>query len=43
VLPLDHYPGDATALSLMGGGRVQAIAEPVRLYRGSAMVGHASK
>jgi gamma-glutamyltranspeptidase/glutathione hydrolase len=43
VLPLDHYPGDATALSLMGGGRVQAIAEPVRLYGGSAMVVHASK
>jgi gamma-glutamyltranspeptidase/glutathione hydrolase len=43
VLPLGHYPGDATALSFLGGGRVQAIAEPVRLYGGSAMVVHASK
>jgi gamma-glutamyltranspeptidase/glutathione hydrolase len=43
VLPLGHYPGDATALSFLGDGRVQAIAEPVRLYGGSAMVVHASK
>jgi gamma-glutamyltranspeptidase / glutathione hydrolase len=43
VLPLDHYPSDATAVSLMGDGRVQAIAEPVRLYGGSAMVVHPSK
>ena len=43
VLPLDHYPSDATALSFLGGSRVQAIAEPVRLYGGSAMVVHASK
>jgi gamma-glutamyltranspeptidase / glutathione hydrolase len=43
VLPLDHYPGDATALSFLGGGRVQAIAEPVRLFGGSALVVQASK
>jgi gamma-glutamyltranspeptidase / glutathione hydrolase len=43
VLPLDHYPGDATALSFLGGVRVQAIAEPVRLFGGSALVVHASK
>jgi hypothetical protein len=43
VLPLDHYPGDATALSFLGGGRVQAIAEPARLFGGSALVVHASK
>jgi gamma-glutamyltranspeptidase / glutathione hydrolase len=43
VLPLDHYPGDATALSFLGGGRVQAIAEPVRLFGGSALVVHPSK
>jgi gamma-glutamyltranspeptidase/glutathione hydrolase len=42
VLPLDHYPGDATALSFLGSGRVQAIAEPVRLFGGSALVVHAS-
>jgi gamma-glutamyltranspeptidase/glutathione hydrolase len=43
VLPLGHYPGDATALSFLGGGRVQAIAEPVRLFGGSALVVHPSK
>jgi gamma-glutamyltranspeptidase / glutathione hydrolase len=43
VLPLDHYPGDATALSFLGGGRVQAIAEPLRLFGGSALVVHPSK
>ncbi|HEX4009543.1 MAG TPA: gamma-glutamyltransferase family protein [Solirubrobacteraceae bacterium] len=43
VLPLDHYPGDATALQMLGGGRVQAIAEPVRLYGGSALVVHRSR
>jgi gamma-glutamyltranspeptidase / glutathione hydrolase len=42
VVPLDHYPGDATTLSLMSGGRVQAIAEPVRLFGGSALVVHPS-
>jgi gamma-glutamyltranspeptidase / glutathione hydrolase len=36
VLPLDHYPGDATAVQILGGGRVQAIAEPHRLYGGAA-------
>jgi gamma-glutamyltranspeptidase/glutathione hydrolase len=37
VLPLDSYPGDATALQILGGGRAQAIAEPVRLGGGSAL------
>jgi gamma-glutamyltranspeptidase/glutathione hydrolase len=38
ILPLDNYPGDATALAILGGGRDQAIAEPVRLGGGSALV-----
>jgi gamma-glutamyltranspeptidase / glutathione hydrolase len=38
ILPLDHYPGDATALQVLGGGRLEAIAEPVRLGGGSALV-----
>jgi gamma-glutamyltranspeptidase/glutathione hydrolase len=38
ILPLDNYPGDATALTILGGGRDQAIAEPVRLGGGSALV-----
>jgi gamma-glutamyltranspeptidase / glutathione hydrolase len=38
ILPLDHYPGDATALQVLGQGRLQAIAEPVRLGGGSALV-----
>jgi gamma-glutamyltranspeptidase / glutathione hydrolase len=42
VLPLDHYPGDATALQMLGAGKVQAIAEPVRLYGGSALAVHPS-
>ncbi len=37
ILPLDSYPGDATALQILGGGRAQAIAEPVRLGGGSAL------
>ena len=40
VLPLDHYPGDATALQMLGAGKVQAVAEPVRLYGGSALAVH---
>jgi len=40
ILPLDHYPGDATAVQILGGGRVQSIAEPHRLYGGSAFVVH---
>jgi gamma-glutamyltranspeptidase / glutathione hydrolase len=43
VLPLDHYPGDATALAFLGGGRVQAIAEPRRLFGGSALVVHPTR
>ena len=38
ILPLDNYPGDATALQILGRGRVEAIAEPVRLGGGSALV-----
>jgi gamma-glutamyltranspeptidase/glutathione hydrolase len=37
VLPLDHYPGDATALQVLDHGRMEAVAEPVRLFGGSAM------
>ncbi len=37
VLPLGYYPGDATALQILGGGRAEAIAEPVRLGGGSAL------
>ena len=42
ILPLDHYPGDATALAILGRGRAEAIAEPVRLGGGSALVVHPS-
>ncbi len=38
ILPLDNYPGDATALQVLGNNRYEAIAEPVRLYGGSALV-----
>jgi gamma-glutamyltranspeptidase/glutathione hydrolase len=38
ILPLDNYPGDATALQILGHGQAEAIAEPVRLGGGSAMV-----
>jgi gamma-glutamyltranspeptidase/glutathione hydrolase len=38
ILPLDHYPGDATALQILGHGRFEAIAEPIRLGGGSALV-----
>ena len=37
ILPLDNYPGDATALQMLGGGKAEAIAEPVRLGAGSAL------
>jgi gamma-glutamyltranspeptidase/glutathione hydrolase len=40
ILPLNHYPGDATALEVLGPDRYQAIAEPVRLGGGSAQVVH---
>jgi gamma-glutamyltranspeptidase/glutathione hydrolase len=42
ILPLDHYPGDATGLAFLGHGRIQAVAEPVRLFGGSALVVHPS-
>jgi gamma-glutamyltranspeptidase / glutathione hydrolase len=38
IVPLDYYPGDATALQVLGGGRLESIAEPVRLGGGSALV-----
>ncbi|HEX4671154.1 MAG TPA: gamma-glutamyltransferase family protein [Solirubrobacteraceae bacterium] len=37
ILPLDNYPGDATALQMVGDGRAEAVAEPVRLGGGSAL------
>jgi gamma-glutamyltranspeptidase/glutathione hydrolase len=37
ILPLDNYPGDATALQMLGNGQAEAIAEPVRLGGGSAL------
>ncbi len=40
ILPLDNYPGDATALQMLGRHRAEAIAEPVRLGGGSALVVH---
>lgn len=43
VLPLDHYPGDATAVQFLAGHRTQVIAEPVRLGGGSALVVHRSR
>ena len=42
ILPLDNYPGDATALQVLGHDRLEAIAEPVRLFGGSALVVHPS-
>ncbi len=42
ILPLDYYPGDATALQILGHGKVETIAEPVRLGGGSALVVHPS-
>ena len=38
ILPLDNYPGDATALQVLGPDHYEAIAEPVRLGGGSALV-----
>jgi gamma-glutamyltranspeptidase/glutathione hydrolase len=37
ILPLDNYPGDATALQMLGRGQAEAIAEPVRLGGGSSL------
>jgi gamma-glutamyltranspeptidase/glutathione hydrolase len=37
ILPLDNYPGDATALQMLPNGQDEAIAEPVRLGGGSAL------
>ena len=43
ILPQDNYPGDATALQILGHGLLEAIAEPVRLGGGSALVVHPSQ
>jgi gamma-glutamyltranspeptidase / glutathione hydrolase len=40
IMPLGKYPGDATALALLGDGKAQAVAEPERLGGGSAQVVH---
>jgi gamma-glutamyltranspeptidase / glutathione hydrolase len=40
IQPLDSYPGDATALQVLKGGRMEPVAEPIRLFGGSAMVVH---
>jgi gamma-glutamyltranspeptidase/glutathione hydrolase len=40
ILPLNYYPGDATALQILGHHRAEAIAEPVRLGGGSALTVH---
>ena len=37
ILPLDNYPGDATALQILRHGRAEAIAERYRLGGGSAL------
>lgn len=37
IQPLDSYPGDATALAVLNDGRMEPVAEPVRLFGGSAM------
>lgn len=42
ILPLDNYPGDATALQVLCHGRMEAVAEPVRLFGGSALAVHPS-
>jgi gamma-glutamyltranspeptidase / glutathione hydrolase len=43
ILPLDNYPGDATALQVLSDGRMEPVAEPVRLFGGSAVVVHPTR
>ncbi|HWG62447.1 MAG TPA: gamma-glutamyltransferase [Streptosporangiaceae bacterium] len=43
ILPLDHYPGDATGIQFFGHGVSEPVAEPVRLGGGSAVVVHPSR
>ncbi|HEX3491908.1 MAG TPA: gamma-glutamyltransferase [Streptosporangiaceae bacterium] len=43
ILPLDYYPGDATGIQFLGHGLAEAVAEPVRLYGGSALVVHPAR
>jgi gamma-glutamyltranspeptidase/glutathione hydrolase len=40
ILPLDNYPGDATGIQFLDHGVAEAVAEPVRLFGGSALVVH---
>ena len=40
VLPLDKWIGNATGVQALGGGKLQAAAEPERLGGGSALVVH---
>ena len=40
VLPLDQWIGNATGVQSLGGGKLEAAAEPVRLGGGSALVVH---
>ena len=42
VLPLDKWIGGATGVQALGGGKLQAAAEPVRRGGGSALVVHSS-
>ncbi len=43
IRPLDNYPGDATALRILGRGRAEAIAERYRLGGGSALAVNAQR
>ncbi len=43
ILPLDYYPGDATGIQFLGRGLAEAVAEPVRLFGGSALVVHPAR
>jgi gamma-glutamyltranspeptidase/glutathione hydrolase len=43
ILPLDYYPGDATGIQFLRRGTAEAVAEPVRLYGGSALVVHPAR
>jgi gamma-glutamyltranspeptidase/glutathione hydrolase len=42
VLPLNSYPGNATALQILAHGRLQAVADSVNRGGGSALVVHPS-
>ena len=40
ILPPYQYGGFATALQVLNDGRMEAVAEPVRLFGGSALTVH---